>query len=100
MLVRHLVFTALAPIKQWLTNAKRNPHLQALTPYDTAGMAVKNEESDEPYKNVTFRAPEELIERLDEAVFRAKVDGEISRDTSRSDVLRELVENYCEEREV
>ena len=63
-------------------------------------MAAKQEESQEPYKNVTFRAPEELIERLDEAVFRAKVDGEIDRDTSRSDVLRELVENYCEEREV
>lgn len=63
-------------------------------------MAVSKEEDREPYKNVTFRAPESLIERLDEAVFRAKVDGEIDRDASRSDVLRELVENYCEERDL
>jgi len=65
-------------------------------------MAVTEDSRDEsePYKNVTFRAPEPLIERLDEAIFRAKVDNEISRDTSRSDVLRGLVENYCEERDV
>lgn len=47
-------------------------------------------------KNVSFNADEDLVEDFDEIIFQKKAAGELDRDTSRSDVLRDLLEEYVE----
>ena len=47
-------------------------------------------------ENVAFRVDEELLEDFDDTIFRKKVDGELDRDTSRSEVLRELMRGYID----
>ncbi len=47
-------------------------------------------------KNVSFNADEDLVEDFDEIIFQKKAAGELDRDTSRSDILRDLLEDYVE----
>ena len=46
--------------------------------------------------NPSFQVDDELLDELDEIIWQKKKDGELSRKTSRSDILRELVEEYVE----
>jgi len=41
--------------------------------------------------------PDDLLEDFDEAVWRAKTDGDVSRDLRRSAVIRLLMANFIEE---
>ena len=41
--------------------------------------------------------PDELLEDFDEAVWRAKTEGEVPRDLDRSAVLRRLMADFIEE---
>lgn len=47
-------------------------------------------------KNVSFNADEELVDDLDDIIVQKKAAGELDRDISRSDILRELLEDYVE----
>ena len=42
--------------------------------------------------NVTFRADREQIDRLDELILQAKARGDLDRDVTRSDLLRDRVD--------
>lgn len=48
-------------------------------------------------KAVTFRAPEDLVDELDDYIIQLKASGELDRDVSRSDFLRKLVEKELED---
>lgn len=47
----------------------------------------------------TFSIPDEELDRLDNVIFQKKIAGEIPRDTSRSEVLRQLVIEWVDEQE-
>jgi len=57
-------------------------------------------EDNEDMKNVTFRAPENLVEEFDDAVWKAQVDGRLDRDDNRSSALRKLMEKFVEDGEI
>ncbi|PSP80154.1 hypothetical protein BRC81_02895 [Halobacteriales archaeon QS_1_68_20] len=44
----------------------------------------------------SFQIDEELLDEFDEVIFQKKAAGELPRDASRSDILRQLVEEYVE----
>lgn len=44
----------------------------------------------------SFQISEETLEQLDDIIWEKKAAGELPRDTSRSDILRQLVEEYIE----
>ena len=46
--------------------------------------------------NPSFQIDDETLDELDSIIWEKKVAGEIDRDTSRSDVIRDLVEEYIE----
>lgn len=46
--------------------------------------------------NPSFQIDDETLEKLDSIIWEKKVAGEIDRETSRSDVIRDLVEEYIE----
>jgi len=46
--------------------------------------------------NPSFQIDDETLERLDSIIWEKKVEGELDRDVSRSDVIRDLVEEYIE----
>lgn len=45
-------------------------------------------------RNVTFRMSKEAIEEFDDVIWELKTEGEISRDASRSDVIRKLIKEW------
>lgn len=45
----------------------------------------------------TFSIDDEDLDELDELIFEKKVEGEIPRDTTRSEILRELALGWIEE---
>lgn len=47
----------------------------------------------------TFSIPDEELDRLDNVIFQKKIAGELPRDTSRSEVLRQLVIEWVDEQE-
>ena len=49
--------------------------------------------------NITFRAAREQIDRLDELIIQAKARGDLDRDVTRSDLLRERVDHKIAELE-
>lgn len=49
--------------------------------------------------NPSFSVPDEVLERFDDAIFELKAEGELPRDTSRSEILRQLMEEWIEEHE-
>ena len=46
--------------------------------------------------NPSFQVDDELLDQLDEIIWQKMKDGELPRNTSRSDILRDLVEEYVE----
>lgn len=44
----------------------------------------------------SFQIDDQKLDQFDEIIFQKKAAGELDRDTSRSDVLRQLVEDYIE----
>ena len=46
--------------------------------------------------NTSFEIDQEKIDQMDDIIWEMKVEGEISRDTSRSDIMRRLVEDFIE----
>ena len=46
--------------------------------------------------NPSFQIDEQLLDDFDEIIFQKKARGELDRDTSRSEVIRRLVEEYVE----
>lgn len=44
----------------------------------------------------SFQISEEKLEQLDDIIWEKKGAGELPRDASRSDILRQLVEEYIE----
>lgn len=44
--------------------------------------------------NVSFKWSEAKVDELDEAIFQAKVEGDIPKKTNRSDVIRSLLDEY------
>jgi len=50
-------------------------------------------------KRVTFRIDSDAIERLDDLIIQNKAKGNLSRDVSRSDILRQCVEDKIDELE-
>lgn len=59
-------------------------------------MSLRNTDSETENKNVTFRAPESLIDDFEESIWNEKVAENIEREANRSDVLRLLMESFCE----
>lgn len=45
----------------------------------------------------TFSIDDEDLDELDEIIFEKKVEGELPRDTTRSEILRELALGWIEE---
>lgn len=46
--------------------------------------------------NPSFQVDDELLEQFDQIILQKKAQGELDPKTSRSDVLRDLVEEYVE----
>ena len=46
--------------------------------------------------NPSFQIDQEKLDEFDEIILQKKARGEIDRDTSRSEVIRQLVEEYVE----
>lgn len=46
--------------------------------------------------NPSFSIDDELLDEFDTIILQKKAQGEIPRDTSRSEVIRDLVEGYVE----
>ena len=46
--------------------------------------------------NPSFTVDDEMLDEFDEVIWQKKMDGDLSREATRSDVLRELIENYIE----
>lgn len=46
--------------------------------------------------NTSFEIDQEKLDQMDDIIWEMKVEGEISRDTSRSDVMRRLVEDFIQ----
>ena len=46
--------------------------------------------------NPSFSIDDDLLDDFDEIIFQKKAAGELPRDMSRSEVLRDLVEEYVE----
>lgn len=53
--------------------------------------------SDEGLATVTFKMDREQIEEFDDLILQARASGEIPKDYSRSDVLRNLVDEWVDE---
>jgi hypothetical protein len=50
-------------------------------------------------KRVTFRIESDTIERLDDLIIQNKAKGNLDREVSRSDILRQCVEDKIDELE-
>jgi predicted transcriptional regulator len=59
-----------------------------------------SEDRDEGVKRVTFRADDERVERLDHLIRKAKVEGVLDSATSRSDLLRDSIDDLIDDLEV
>jgi endo-1,4-beta-mannosidase len=46
---------------------------------------------------VTFRWEKEKIDELDDKILEMKYEGDLDRDTTRSDIIKEVMENWLEE---
>jgi len=46
--------------------------------------------------HASFKIEQDRLDELDEIIWQQKAAGELHRDTTRSDILRELVEEYVE----
>lgn len=57
-------------------------------------------EDNDNMKNVTFRAPVDLVEEFDDSVWKAQVDGRLDREDNRSSALRKLMKKFIEDGEI
>jgi len=55
---------------------------------------------DEETKQVTVRVDTSTVDDVDDAILRAKADGKLPRDYSRSDALRDVMEQLSEDLEL
>jgi len=46
--------------------------------------------------NPSFSIPDEKLNEFDDVIWEKKQEGELPRDASRSDVIRDLIEEYVE----
>lgn len=46
---------------------------------------------------VTFRLDKEKLDRLDDKILEMKYEGELDRDTTRSDVIKDVVDEWLQE---
>ena len=47
--------------------------------------------------NPSVSIPDEILERLDDRIWELKTDGEIPRDTSRSEVITMIIDDWADD---